>query len=556
MADMRMKAWSRQQQEVGMQPSWARVRGPTGALIMSMKRANWTCPAWHTMRIKEGYDLDYREICPIGVAAMLQRDVQAKPCEDWTQDERQSQAGTVCDISDRADEDEGKICECNIMPTDICLGCGLAVGTPHHRLYKCETLKEQRLQSQPEWQDVAEQQEGNLLWTRGLKSVGIGEDMYQCASMGPIVCDECLTIGDENLFTGDIVCDVPTLDCSEWAQTGWVAMSLTSEDQPKMQMLGPQPCTVPMHRKVKRAEMWAFLKVLQNALPPFDAHTDRRGIIEGLQKGEMWCTSWKRPHADLWKRIWHKVRDLDLDVSRVHRVTAHRAKSKIAQLQRTELKTAKGNEAQQAVEHLASKVRWAAMNIGWRYNNMPVEWPDVPERVPGARREKLVNQTVALTKHEEHGETRNVTTESSANVEWSVAEFDCGFGTQDIGFGASLQIDGQFGAKVSLDWVHGVGGYEQLSCAVEAHTGGLVAVRYARPPYTKSPEVFALWPAASEGGRDVRGISLGLFGFEPETLHPFPLVKVMCTAQALLAPDGEAGPDPLELHLYLRSRGT
>eukprot|EP00959_Pyramimonas_sp_CCMP1952_P049004 1023815-Pyramimonas_sp.AAC.1 len=80
-------------------------------------------------------------------------------------------------------------------------------------------------------------------------------------------------------------------------------MSLTSEGQPEIQMWGRLPCTLPMQRKVKRAEMGACLKVLQNALPPFDVHADHKGIVEGLQKGEMWCTSWKRPHADLWKNL-------------------------------------------------------------------------------------------------------------------------------------------------------------------------------------------------------------------------------------------------------------
>eukprot|EP00959_Pyramimonas_sp_CCMP1952_P210197 4398516-Pyramimonas_sp.AAC.1 len=36
--------------------------------------------------------------------------------------------------------------------------------------------------------------------------------------------------------------------------------------------------------------MWAFLKVLERMLPPGRVYTDHKGILEGLQKGERWCT--------------------------------------------------------------------------------------------------------------------------------------------------------------------------------------------------------------------------------------------------------------------------
>ncbi|CAK0818028.1 unnamed protein product [Prorocentrum cordatum] len=276
MGTMLQQAWRRQQQEVGMKPAWARVRGPAGAVIMSMRRATWAWPAWHTFVSKEGFELNMQEVCPMDIAAMARKDVQATPWEEW------AQAGELKSLSPkplvapaaaqlRAREfpkhaknaakkiciggawTMEKLCKCNIVPTDICLACGEAVGTEHHRYYKCNALRNQRLQAQVDWQHVAEQQDANILWTRVLvkspeadwKFVGIAEDQYY----GQVVD------GDEDYFTGDIVCDGPKLGYSDWAQTGWAAMSLTDNGTAKMQFWGPLPCTLPIHRKVERAEM-------------------------------------------------------------------------------------------------------------------------------------------------------------------------------------------------------------------------------------------------------------------------------------------------------------
>ncbi|CAK0792319.1 unnamed protein product, partial [Prorocentrum cordatum] len=308
-----------------------------------------------------------------------------------------------------------KLSQCNIVPTDICMACGKAVGTEHHRYYKCEALREQRLQAQADWQTVAEQQDTNMLWTRGLVRtpeadwtfVSIGEDQHYGQAVQ----------GDEDYFTGDIVCDGSKLGYSEWAQTGWAAMSLTDEGSAKMQLWGPLPCTLPIHRKVKRAEIWAFLKVLERMMPPGRICTDHKGILEGLQKGERWRTSWKRPHANIWKRIWHKVKNLDLDVGCVKHVKAHRSKTNIEQLEGDDLKIAKGNSEvdllakagteidanfgkHQALEDLAVRVRWALQNLGWCYQKMAGEWPHVPKREKGVPRRRVAKPLVVLTKHE------------------------------------------------------------------------------------------------------------------------------------------------------------
>ncbi|CAK0892615.1 unnamed protein product, partial [Prorocentrum cordatum] len=335
------------------------------------------------------------EVRPMDVAGMPRKDVQRKLRQDWAAADEYASlrpapmvAPAVAQLKARDFPKHAKSaarkafigggwsmskrCECKIVPADICLACGEAVGTPHHGHFKCQALRERRLHAQPEWQTVAAQQEDSLLWARGLvghpeedwKSEGVDEGQLMCQTVE----------GDEDYFTGDIVCDGPNIGYSEWAQTGWAAMSINENGTPKYQMWGPLPCTLPMHREIKRAEMWAFYK------------------------GERWCISWKRPHADIWKRILHKIRDLDLGVNGVFHVKAHRPKAKIEQLTGTELRIAKGNAEvdllakagaevgandgkHQTVEAPAGRARWAAQNIGWWHQQMEGEWPDVPKRV-------------------------------------------------------------------------------------------------------------------------------------------------------------------------------
>ncbi|CAK0863646.1 unnamed protein product, partial [Prorocentrum cordatum] len=355
----------------------------SGAVIMSLKRADWAWPAWRSMRTKEGHVLNLREVCPMDVAAMMRRDIQTKLCEEWTKAPEYSSLEPAPCIAPSASQFKAKgfskhaksaakkvfiggswtmskLCESDIAPTDICSGCGNAVGTPRHRLCKCEALRQQRLEAQADWQRVAEQQDQ---------------------------CQGAAFEGDDDTFTGDIACDGPKLGYAERAQTGWAAMSINEDGKPKVQLWGPQPCTLPVRWGAKRAETRAFLKALENALPPFRIYADHAGTIDGLKTGERRCTSWKRPHADLRRRIWRKVKDADLDVSTVFHVEAHRARARIAQLQGGELKIAKGNGEvdllakagagldanfgkQQALGELGARARWAAQNIGWRCQKM------------------------------------------------------------------------------------------------------------------------------------------------------------------------------------------
>ena len=60
--------------------------------------------------------------------------------------------------------------------------------------------------------------------------------------------------------------------------------------------------------------------VLRHALPPITIWVDNDSVVRGFRRGRAWCTSSRRPAADLWDKVWDKVADLgwqDIVVSKV-----------------------------------------------------------------------------------------------------------------------------------------------------------------------------------------------------------------------------------------------
>ena len=63
------RAWRRQQRLVGLKPSWNKVAGPTGAIIMCLKQLGWSWPHHTTFVTTNGHEIDLRQICPRDVKA-------------------------------------------------------------------------------------------------------------------------------------------------------------------------------------------------------------------------------------------------------------------------------------------------------------------------------------------------------------------------------------------------------------------------------------------------------------------------------------------------------
>ena len=53
--------------------------------------------------------------------------------------------------------------------------------------------------------------------------------------------------------------------------------------------------------------------LLRIMVPPVQGVSDNSVVVQGLSMGEAWCVSPLRPHADVWKLIWHKIRDVGND---------------------------------------------------------------------------------------------------------------------------------------------------------------------------------------------------------------------------------------------------
>ncbi|CAK0832156.1 unnamed protein product [Prorocentrum cordatum] len=439
LSEQMSNAWRQQQKEVGMSPQWAKVKGPAGAVIMSLRRARWTWPSWTVYCTKDGEMVDLTAVCPTDVGALLRADLRRVLWEQWTAQQPGMESlapgprlpPVVAQLAARAFPAHAKraarkvvlagawtmsrLAEVSITPTDICIGCGLAVGTPHHRFFRCPALLEVRRRAQAEWQHVAEQQEDSLLWTRGLARDPSADWAHRSVDEADFHCD--VLQGTDALLSGDIVCDGSKLGTSCWAQAGWAAMAIDAGGAPTVQLWGPLPCLFKEQKTVKRAEMWAFLKTLETVLPPCRIFTDHQGILDGIRRGPRWCFSWGRPHADVWRRIWHKIADVGLEPEWVMHVKAHRSRAAISRLEGLAQQVARGNEAvdalakrgaaedfgygrEQTLESLDEKVKWAIQNIGWWHQEMKEGWPDVPPRTGPSRRRKQQRPYVSLTRHE------------------------------------------------------------------------------------------------------------------------------------------------------------
>ena len=83
-----------------------------------------------------------------------------------------------------------------------------------------------------------------------------------------------------------------------------------------------------VQRTIKRAELTAFLCVLNKVIEPIKVHVDNKGIIDGLWRGEKKGIDSKAGDADLWVKIWdelHLLMSKEIFVE-VEHVRAHRTK--------------------------------------------------------------------------------------------------------------------------------------------------------------------------------------------------------------------------------------
>ena len=67
-------------------------------------------------------------------------------------------------------------------------------------------------------------------------------------------------------------------------------------------------CRFEVQRTIKRAELTAFMCLLQKAIGPIKVHVDNKSITDGLWRAERKCIVPKADDADLWVQIWEELR--------------------------------------------------------------------------------------------------------------------------------------------------------------------------------------------------------------------------------------------------------
>ena len=113
----------------------------------------------------------------------------------------------------------------------------------------------------------------------------------------------------------------------KWSACGWsvVQMKHDEEMRPMHGMYGTQDAELEVRCTMKRAELTAFLCLFRRGIRPATVHVDKKGIIDGLWRGEMRCTGPRAKDADLWILIWeefHRVHQEGVWVE-VEHVKAH-----------------------------------------------------------------------------------------------------------------------------------------------------------------------------------------------------------------------------------------
>ena len=147
------RAWRRQQRLVGLKPSWNKVAGPTGAIIMCLRQLGWTWPHHTTFVTASGHEVDLRQICP--------RDVKAQATVD----------SELALWRERADNDERK----ELLPSPLLKLVVLANKRAHRRPQEAPAIKAALGVVQSGW------------WTQQVANkAGIAEHPF-CLNCGPAV---------------------------------------------------------------------------------------------------------------------------------------------------------------------------------------------------------------------------------------------------------------------------------------------------------------------------------------------------------------------------------
>ena len=194
----------------------------------------------------------------------------------------------------------------------FCLNCGPAVlGSAQHRLWACPAFRETRMDFPPTHQHQGQTATGDKLkWERGLMHDRVEKYTPERTHDGSIhVWIHPSVVG--NSFGGRLFVDGSLL-CKHGSQGGQTRWAVAKIHETSHELVcsahGAMPISLAVQRRILRAELWALWQAIILSEPGATFVSDCATVLRGLERGPKWCTAARRPHADVWRRIWDEAR--------------------------------------------------------------------------------------------------------------------------------------------------------------------------------------------------------------------------------------------------------
>ena len=325
------RAWQRQIVRVGSTTNpWKAVAGPAGAVVATLQRIGWTsvsASAWAT-DTKQAVNLvgtppvKVRRMVRKATTASLWRDLAARNPTfaelaegAWLEPLRAimlsraapRRGGCARSVAVDGQWPQARLAEHGYVEDDRCQRCFLASGTLRHRHWKCPALEVSRSQNVDEnaLEMAAGSWPGKCFWDHGLYP------MSEFPYVPPVREEQRRRLRGETLdfFTGNIFLDGSghnSPHCESLNRAGWSAVCMDG-----IRVSGAMYGTVPGEdQDVPRAELYALRAVLPTVVKPAHIWMDHENHIKAIAKGRAWCTSAKRPNADLWRIVWWNIAEL------------------------------------------------------------------------------------------------------------------------------------------------------------------------------------------------------------------------------------------------------
>ena len=145
----------------------------------------------------------------------------------------------------------------------------------------------------------------------------------------------------DNSFGGKLVVD-GSLMCKHGSQGGqsWMGRSANPRGLPtsgSAQRMVPRRSFSQGQRRILRAELWALWQAVILSGPGASFGSDCATVLKGLERGPKWCTAARRPHGDVWRRLWDCFRNIgdEAHIDAVTKSKAHLSKAERAKLDET-----------------------------------------------------------------------------------------------------------------------------------------------------------------------------------------------------------------------------